>query len=404
MGRHPHLMSGSQRVAFVYPGRVDGADLRHISGGGRLVNLAQVAAAGGHEVTVVATGPRRERLELPCGLPCLIEPESAEGGLTDFFGPGRRLVEGLAPELERRGIRTLVFYGSTVRLTVPLWRYARRSRVRLIASVNEWGHWGEQSASTYWLLRSGIGFVARRFDGVIAISRMMEAYFQRFPRLAVSRIPSIFDLGQLPPVDPQVWDRVVDRDRIVLAYAGTIAGNKDATANVVRALALLPSAQRDRFVLRLYGSDEAQLTQALGEDAGRVYSSVRGCLDWRGFVPRGELQPQLCEADYTVLLRPDEPYANAAFPTKLAESLALGVPAIANLTSDIGEFLQDGVQGHIVADETPRACARVLGEIADRHRHPNRAMRIAAHDTGRRGFDLRSHIDAMHAVLTAADR
>ncbi|MGN6600257.1 MAG: glycosyltransferase, partial [Actinomycetes bacterium] len=200
--------------------------------------------------------------------------------------------------------------------------------------------------------------------------------------------------------DAAHWHRDDDPDHLRLADAGAIGAGKDAVGNVIRALALLDEPERSRFRFVLAGSSEADVRASLGEDAAEVLAETASLLDFKGFLPRPEVRALLTTADYTVLLRPDEPYANAGFPTKFAESLALGIPVIANLTSDIGHYLHDGVEGYVCPDHTPRSMADTLRRILQEHRYPNTEMRAAAATTGRQAFSTRAYVQEMTRVLT----
>ena len=69
---------------------------------------------------------------------------------------------------------------------------------------------------------------------------------------------------------------------------------------------------------------------------------------------------RVAASDFTILLRPVSRFSLAGFPTKLAESMACGVPIIGNLTSNIGDYVHKGVEGVLVANETPEAFAEGL--------------------------------------------
>ena len=247
--------------------------------------------------------------------------------------------------------------------------------------------------------RLGIHYVARRFDKVIAISDLMVTFFSRFPRLRIARIPSVFDLADLQLTDPGQRRREDSHDYILLAYAGAIGSGKDAISNVIRALAQIDETEREHFRFVLAGSDEAAVRASLGDEADEVMAKTEHLLEFKGFLPRADVRALVMSADYTVLLRANEPFANAGFPTKFAESLVLGVPVLANLTSDIGHYLHDGIEGHVVIDESPEAMAAALRRVLAVHHYPNTPMRAAAARTGRTAFDARTYAHEMAELL-----
>lgn len=396
----PHSPRG--RVAFFYPGDLTGADLNHIAGSGRLVDLAKIAAHGGADVLVIGLvdGPARE-LVLPSGLNCQLfsTDQPTVRHRPSFVTSGPALMKQLGPYLLEQGVGTVCMYGTSLRYAKALHDFCRPHGISLAASVNEWGHRSAQSLPSFLLLRAGIYYVARRYDKVIAISDLMMSFFSRFSHLSVLQIPSVFDVTELPAVDPGVWERAELKDKVVLAYAGSVKQGKDAINNVIRALALLSDADRARFVFWLAGSDRNSILASLGNDAAQVLARTESILDFKGFLPRARVQELVAQADYTVLLRPDAAYANAGFPTKFGESMVLGVPVIANLTSDLGTYLHDGVEGYVVPDDSPAQTASTLKRILDAHTPPNRQMRARALATGRRSFDLRVHAGPMAEFL-----
>lgn len=52
--------------------------------------------------------------------------------------------------------------------------------------------------------------------------------------------------------------------------------------------------------------------------------------------------------DFSILLREKNRGTMAGFPTKIVESLSLGVPVITTETSDLKNYIQDGINGFIV--------------------------------------------------------
>lgn len=62
-------------------------------------------------------------------------------------------------------------------------------------------------------------------------------------------------------------------------------------------------------------------------------------------------------ANATILKGVAQRYAQAGFPTKLVESFSLGVPILTNLTSDIGQYVRDSLDGVILGDCPPEVFA-----------------------------------------------
>jgi glycosyltransferase involved in cell wall biosynthesis len=92
-----------------------------------------------------------------------------------------------------------------------------------------------------------------------------------------------------------------------------------------------------------------------------------------------------------MIVRPQDRFANAGFPTKFVESLSLGVPVMANGTSDIAEFLRDGRDGYLLYEPTAAAVEHAIMRAWQRTTDEKMQMRSAAWMRSRECFDYRRH-------------
>ena len=107
----------------------------------------------------------------------------------------------------------------------------------------------------------------------------------------------------------------------------------------------------------------------------------------------------VARADFSVLLRRPDKVATAGFPTKFVESLAVGTPVIATLTSDLGDHLVDGQNGLICDDASPETVARALERALALSGREKSALRKAARHTAETGFDYRRHTDGLRRLV-----
>ncbi len=399
----------TRRICFLYPGDLEGRSLAHVSGAGRLMNLAELAVLAGFEAFAVGVtrDPAEEGALSIRGLRCfrIFVPEN--GRFRGFGQEGKTFTQKLLPLVKALEVTDLCLYGTSLKYSRPLVALAKARDLHLLASVNEWGHFSEQKLLTYLLQRAGIRYVRRRFDKVIAISTLMEAFYRKNKRLSVIRIPTIFSREEFAGTGltyDRPSDLEVDRlrgERIVLVFAGAIDGRKDYVSSMITGLAGLPPEKRERFALWLAGSTREQVAAVMTKLGRPDDLALLGDLvTFYGFLPRQELRKVLLEADFSVLLRPSEPYANAAFPTKFGESFFLGLPVIANLTSDLSFYLQDGENGYVVADETAGAFQKTLERVLADYTYPNVEMKKKAREMAEKSFDLEAYRDAFAEFLT----
>ena len=95
------------------------------------------------------------------------------------------------------------------------------------------------------------------------------------------------------------------------------------------------------------------------------------------------------KSDFSVFLRRDARYANAGFPTKFVESIGVGTPVIANLTSDLGNYLDDGETGFVVADCSVEELKRSLMRAHLVSASSYEAMREKSRKLAESRFDFR---------------
>ena len=106
------------------------------------------------------------------------------------------------------------------------------------------------------------------------------------------------------------------------------------------------------FIINFMGFDKQEMIEVFPEDIREEYSRKIDSLDpyikYHGRMDNDKVQQVIEKSDFTILLRDSKTCNNAGFPTKVSESISLGVPVVVNPTSDIAEYIKDGVNGVIL--------------------------------------------------------
>lgn len=224
---------------------------------------------------------------------------------------------------------------------------------------------------------------------VIAISSYLQRHFEA-RGCRVLRVPAVLDVEELAPRDVSVRPG----DQVRLMYAGSPA-KKDALHIILAAIDELSEGERGRLRLDLYGVTDGQARGLMGD--GRA---LPGCINAHGRVPRSEVVEALHGSDFTVLMRdPSKTFAQAGMPTKVTESLGSGVPVIANLTSDLGEFLIEGGNAIVVDDYSVSACTSALRRAVALSPDERAHMRGESVLTARRLLDYRDYSSQLARFL-----
>jgi glycosyltransferase involved in cell wall biosynthesis len=364
--------------------------------------MARSLASAGYNV-VVASGDHRPRAVTEL-------EESDEVGSVSYVGLGESLSTHASPASTtldvflRWGRKTaawlaaqptapshVIVYGGSAQYMCQVQRWCRRNSVPLIADVVEWydprhlrgGIFGPAHLKSMVALR----YQYPRCDGVIAISSLLAEHYRR-RGCRVVRIPPTVDVEGV--TRESVTQRRPTR-ALTLVYAG-VPGKKDALAQILRGVGLVdPSGDKVRLVVA--GPTASDLLGLLNVD------ELPPGIDVLGSVPQQTVPKVLRTADFSVLLREPKRFANAGLPTKFVESLANATPVIANLTSDLGEYLHDGVEGLVSADHSAGAFSDALYRAAQLTPQELANMRNAAQVQALRSFDFRRHAQPLSDLL-----
>ena len=129
----------------------------------------------------------------------------------------------------------------------------------------------------------------------------------------------------------------------------------------------------------------------------------RGELDYGvqflGRVLQDEVPAFYALADFMVLLREQTRKSNAGFPTKFSESFISGTPVIANLTSDIGDYLIDGETGFVVDEPSEEAVYGVIhNKVLNLNREEINKMKQTVATVAKK-LDYHAYVEPLNAFI-----
>ena len=156
-----------------------------------------------------------------------------------------------------------------------------------------------------------------------------------------------------------------------------------------------------KIVLDIYGANENQVLENIKNDF-KLLSEIKEFVYIHGRIPQFEIPNKVKEADFTIFIRPNRKSSNAGFPTKFAESLAVGTPVITNLTGDIGLYLRDGENGLVVSDDSEDQLKNTFNKIIEMKAGDLSKMRKIARKTAEQYFDFREYTNIIEDLFSCS--
>lgn len=226
---------------------------------------------------------------------------------------------------------------------------------------------------------------------VIAISKYLERHFRNRGILA-ERIPVVFPMKEIH------YDKNIEGSKLRLVYAGS-PGKKDYLSVMLKGLSLLDKKEINCIELQIFGVTQNDIIGQLDQD---TYSKIKDIIVPNGRVTREVVLSYLKKSHFTIILRePSLRYSKAGFPTKVVESLSTGTPVITNISSDLDEYLIDGVNSIIVAGCSPEEFMLSVSRVLKINEGRLNKMFVESYKTAKSKFDIYCYKDQIKKLINS---
>ncbi|MBP3427871.1 MAG: glycosyltransferase [Clostridia bacterium] len=257
-------------------------------------------------------------------------------------------------------IDSVIMYGTlgTSGYNMAIIRFCQRLGIRLICDkVDLFDEPHKNNLLRYWLKKRDLYVMDHKIlpscDKWIAVSDYLK-----------KRMPDPEKTMIVPPLSVEVKRTMVadTNQPTTIAYASLISEKgipvsswKDRVDAIVDVCYVLLHVRNiPDFKMCFIGFTKDQFLGQFPEAHRAEYQDKLRVLEnhivFYGLQSNTNAQKIISQSDFTILLRDSKTCTNAGFPTKVSESLSLGVPVIANATSDIAIYVHDMVNGCIVPD------------------------------------------------------
>ena len=238
-------------------------------------------------------------------------------------------------------------------------RWCRKNNIIYVTDVVEWYSkeqfkWGKFSLS-YILNQRNIRRITNSNANIIAISSYLEEHFKRHGHKTV-RIPI------MTSVSNNLVSKRMSMDKIKIIYAGSHL-LMDNVIMVIKAISCLEEKLRERILFTIYGISQEQICKYLTDKEKRILDSN---VKIKGRKPNKVILEDYKLTHFCIVLRDPELRVNkAGFPSKVVESMKMGVPVICNYSSDLNLYLKDGVNSILVKELSLKSLIETINRILE---------------------------------------
>jgi glycosyltransferase involved in cell wall biosynthesis len=298
--------------------------------------------------------------------------------------------------LNQRPTDIIVGYSWDASGLEPIVRAGNQKGIPVVFDVVEWPDSfyfkGGYLHPLYWSKEWAMRRTNFKASALITISSYLFCFYAQRAMKAV-RIPAITCV----PSSPSPRTAKPANSPFSLMYVGSPTP-KDGVFDMLEAVRLL--LKRNRAVsLTVVGDRGRGVNESMEEIVNRE-PLMRDAVYFTGWVQQERVPEHLAQSDALILARPAGRFAEAGFPTKLAEYMASARPVVVTAVGDIPEYVHDGVHGVVVRPGDPSVLADGIERVMDLPDH-GASWGEAAWVQASKVFDYRAHTPGLKRFLTS---
>ena len=257
---------------------------------------------------------------------------------------------------KEKNTKAIIFYNFQSIVMSGLMKYCNKNKIKCYSDVTEW-YSAIGYGLLYYLLKSfdtwyRMRVLQKRQDGIIAISRYLEKYYERYTNTIY--VPPLVDKSEVK------WNETFEKskDYLNIIYAGIPGLNKkDCIDKLIEAIPYVKRKIRFDIIgiskseyLTLYPNHKIKL-----ENNNEIV--------FHGKISHLDTLRLVKQANYSCFFRNDDRVSLAGFPTKFVESISSGTPVLTNNTSNLREYADGMINGIILKDINPQTIAECINQL-----------------------------------------
>lgn len=251
-------------------------------------------------------------------------------------------------------INSIILYHTPPVIALKILRFCRKFDISVIADTTEWYSVHRQLNSGNVVLKS-LNFWSRMhitnriIHNNIVISSFLESYYNE-KKCNVLKIP-ILSINKYPRIDR-------NDSAVQFCYCGS-PSKKDLLLPIVKGFEKAIDEGLNA-ILVIVGCSLDQFEKINGYSINQKYLYS---ISFLGRVPHTEALRIVSSSNFSFIIRPDERYARAGFPTKMIEAFTCGTGVIASSVGDIPEYVIDSENGFLVSSTSSNSVYEIIKRI-----------------------------------------
>lgn len=244
-------------------------------------------------------------------------------------------------------------------------------------------------------------FVHLLADGIITTSKYLSNFYNAKNCITVE-LPTLCDVDSLDNHIVSIQD---NSSTIKMMYAGSAfnlervdtdrSNIKDRLDKIILLLDKVYN-QKNNFTLDIYGLTQENYLTVFPEHK-KILEKLSNNIAFHGRKPHLEIIENIKRSDFTIFLREIDRVIEAGFPSKFSESISCGTPVVANMISNIEDYVSEGNNCCIISLNDYEKQVERMVKILSFNKSEIRKMKHYCLEN--KIFDYKQYIDSVKQFL-----
>jgi glycosyltransferase involved in cell wall biosynthesis len=292
----------------------------------------------------------------------------------------------------------IAYHEHSVKL-IRLNKFCRANGIKLICDQTEWYSFKRQLRRIFsfksidFLLRHY--WVQQKVKNLIVISRYLENYYSK-KNMNLVRIPNV--VFEDHSRDNWSESSGVQLNKMNLNYVYSGSNSKKELLEIgIKAFSVIRK-DNTNITLHVLGLTKSDFLKRYKKNKKITLDGVI----FYGRLERHKTLDILSQADFSIILRANERYAKAGFPTKMMESLMLGIPIICNVIGDMNLYLTNDMNCIEIFDLNIKEIYDAFAKSIEMSKEQIRYMKKKSLEISLEELNYRFYLSKMKEFLSKA--